>query len=387
MEHKIVQNTWSMRQISSFGDGMEYTIPSHNHSDDDSSSSSSSSSEMNRNHRNSIDNECTLEQQEETMTRWLQNHYSFCGEKANLNFKPKKRKIVSVLDKKQGNYVSLNWIYIPPHRDSTVRKEPEEDILRTNPESFYHLHIEIWIQDESRAQILLCFPLITTRRNSNKNKSAVPQIKSFSFLLLRGSKDTAKILFTLFEHEYQFVISNHSHPLQFSPSEIATALSFWTLAEHCHCSSSNASSSNTASPARPMEVAFTLPSMIAQKGLEKMTLTIPPSALLNLCKALQTEQLLQQQSESSSNTNHSNNISTSNLVSMVYMQQLPILKALQCFILETFHIDIRSFHLSRAACGLGALSCDGRCKPINPFYLYEFLITLRWIIDSKSNGK
>ena len=143
-----------------------------------------------------------------------------------------------------------------------------------------------------------------------------------------------------------------------------------------------------------MEITFALPSQLAREGLEKITITIPPMALKNLCYEIQKEKECYKtrinckngkyddhDAENHENSDGNTSFSSKSKENPIHeIQHLPILKAIQCYIMEAFRIDVRSFRLIRAACGVAALGYDGRCKPLDPFFLWEFLNSIHDII-------
>jgi hypothetical protein len=106
---------------------------------------------------------------------------------------------------------------------------------------------------------------------------------------------------------------------------------------------------------KPLEVTFSAPEAIASAGLEKISLTVPPIAIARL------QQDMQKNSADG--------------------QELPILRALQCFMLETYNLRIESFALVRATSAAAMLGCDGRCKPLDKNMLTTVLSQIQSMIQ------
>ena len=535
MANKIINHTWEARQISQFSEPMIFPKATKMNEKDETGSCES----------------FDMNDIEKKMTLWLQNNYCY-SEEYNKR-KRKRRNNIKITrtndgeddtleindDKTQnkntesdaneikinhtgGAYVSLSWIPIFPlssaaytdksgnlsplglnssmKRNSMSKSMPQREYsnsrqyisFNTSPyhyPDYHHLHIEIWIQDELKSQILLCFPnhhdkpilvddgcscnddnyqnpkrqhtFYDDKRNlSNHNMKTIQKlnskqyltISSFSFLLVRGSNDVSHKIFQYLELMYGCMVvvpkkdiintsissCNHTendnvenpelNPVRFSPFEIASTLSDWTVTNYQYyrrtcdpdtfssektISTSSKSSSSLSSSAtskfnmykiRPMEVTFALPSDISKKGLESITLTIPPLALMNLCNAIQKQSFkskkrqrnkceqeqnnisIQRQSTDKSNTNIDDEDDSKSLFNFPENNDIPILQAIQCYMMETFHIDIRSFQLIRATCGIASLGCDGRCKPMNALFLHDFLVSIHSMVSNRTNG-
>jgi hypothetical protein len=124
---------------------------------------------------------------------------------------------------------------------------------------------------------------------------------------------------------------------------VAHALAVWTTQQ--------------SASAKPLEVTFRAPDAIASAGLSKLSLTIPPVAIARLLQDMQK--------------NSAEN------------EELPILRALQCYILETYNLRIESFVLVRATSVAAMLGCDGRCKPLDRDLLESVLSQVQSMIATQ----
>lgn len=194
-----------------------------------------------------------------------------------------------------------------------------------------HLHIDVRLQDEPVAQVLFCFPTFDDI-----------QVKCFSFSMQRGgSKTLCDIVLQYFESTYGCVFSNR--PFSPTPNQVAHSLAIWTTQQ--------------SASAKPLEVTFHAPDAIASAGLSKLSLTIPPVAIAQLLQDMQKH-------------------SAEN-------EELPILRALQCYILETYNLRIESFALVRATSAAAMLGCDGRCKPLDRNLLESVLTQIQSMIATQ----
>lgn len=218
-------------------------------------------------------------------------------------------------------------------RNKTAGEEGTYTTLAWIPlEGSKHLHIDVRLQDEAAAQVLLCFPTF------NDNDSQ--QVKCFSFAMQRGSNPLCNVVLHFFASAFGCIFSNR--PFSPTPNQVAHALAVWTTTQQ---------SAST----KPLEVTFSAPQAIASAGLEKLSLTVPPVAIARLQQDMQK---------------HS-----------AHGQELPILRALQCFLLETYNLRMESFALVRATSAAAMLGCDGRCKPLDKNMLTSVLSQIQSMIQ------
>jgi len=220
-------------------------------------------------------------------------------------------------DADAGTYVSLAWITLSP-----VQR---------------HLYIDVRLQDQPAANVMLCFPTFQETT-----------ITSFAFAMHRGSKALCDTVMQWLESTCGCVFGNQ--PFAPTPNQVAHALAVWTTLQL------NRSDSN-----RPLEVTFAAPENIANAGMSKLSLTVPPVAVARLLQDMQENNPNSQQQQG----------------------DLPILRALQCYILEAYHLRIESFALVRATSAAAMLGCDGRCKPLERDLLEHVLSELQSMIQSQ----
>ena len=216
----------------------------------------------------------------------------------------------------EGTYATIAWIAFSPSQRP--------------------LHIEIRLQDQPVAYLLLCFPEF--------NETSVT---SFSYAMQRGSRTLCDTVMQWFESTFGCVFGNQSFSP--APNQVAHALAVWTTLQL------DRSNYN-----RPLEVTFTAPDNIAKAGLSKLSLTVPPVAVARLLQDIQDN-----------DTNAGE------------QQEIPILRALQCYVLETYHLRIESFALVRATSAAAMLGCDGRCKPLESDLLEHVLSEIQAMIRSQ----
>ena len=206
--------------------------------------------------------------------------------------------------------------------------------IPVSPPSQRHLHIDIRLCDEPGAQVLLCFPTMDDTE----------AVTCVSFAMVRGSNTLCNAVFQWLESNCGCVFGNR--PFAPTPDQVAHALAVWTAQQ-------DSSNHN-----KPLEVVFAAPDAIASAGLSKLCLTVPPVALVRLLQDMKTNNTTAQ-------------------------KDLPILRALQCYILEAYQIHIENFSLVRASSAAATLGCDGRCKPVEGTLLASVLLELQSMIQSQ----
>mmetsp|Transcript_18305 Transcript_18305/g.25402 ORF Transcript_18305/g.25402 Transcript_18305/m.25402 type:complete len:270 (-) Transcript_18305:240-1049(-) len=234
--------------------------------------------------------------------------------------------------------------------------------------------------------------------NVNSGNAGVEKpIQSFSFILMRGSVSIlGGTVIPWLESTCGCTIS--SKPFYPTPQEVASTLALWTTMPNL---------SSTEKEAKPLEITFSVPVSLESSGLQKMSFTIPPNSLQNLCRDIEEHRphsmagnkkaLLRTKGVSSQITNThdggnteitdtaesivSDNTTAKDQDPLTTRSSFPILSALQRYVLETFHLDIRSFPMVRASSSLAVLGCDGRCKPLDSSHLPCFLQAIETMIQ------
>lgn len=174
-----------------------------------------------------------------------------------------------------------------------------------------HVCLEVWTKDEPAAQLILAY--------SKRAEDGV-SIAGFGFCLLRGPRKAVDPVLLWLEATTGCVFGN----AVFKPTseQIAQVLSAFAK-----------------STKAPLEVTFQAPSTIA--GIEKLLFTVPPLALQKLVNEIEMNRPTDQAVEN---------------------VELPILKALHCYMKETFKMNLESFSVVKVKSGIGTLGADGKCK-------------------------
>lgn len=220
-----------------------------------------------------------------------------------------------------------------------------------------HLIVDIKVQEETLTQLICCYPR-STENNGTK------EIKGFDFILARGSKSSSDAVLSWLET----TTGCNAHGSAFCPSvaHVAQATTRWTL-EHLHWTSDQTKSEKKNRPTKPLVLTYLVPSGHAEEaGLESLSLTVPPSALHTLFNNIMVSRKVSEASRWDPSQEDEN--------------QIPILRALECFLRNNFCIYIENFSLIRASSSAGVLGCDGRCKPLSAKLLPEILSEIRFMV-------
>jgi Kinetochore complex Sim4 subunit Fta1 len=192
-----------------------------------------------------------------------------------------------------------------------------------------HIYFEVWLKDEPVAQLLLAY--IQPAQDFGS-------ILGCAFCLLRGPNKALDPLLTWLEASYGCVFANAA----FVP----------TLRQMQHALPLFVKSSDA-----PLEVTFQPPLMIS--GIDKLSMTIPPLALRRLVDEIEK-----------------------NKPAYEVERELPILKALYCFMKEAFKMNLQSFSLVRIKSAIGVVGIDGKCKFLDMGTLETLLNLILKMIES-----
>ena len=192
-----------------------------------------------------------------------------------------------------------------------------------------HIYFEVWLKDEPVAQLLLAYIQPAQEFGS---------ILGCAFCLLRGPNKALDPLLTWLEASYGCVFANAA----FVP----------TLRQMQHALPLFVKSSDA-----PLEVTFQPPLMIS--GIDKLSMTIPPLALRRLVDEIEKNKPVYE-----------------------VERELPILKALYCFMKEAFKMNLQSFSLVRIKSAIGVVSIDGKCKFLDMETLETLLNLILKMIES-----
>lgn len=253
---------------------------------------------------------------------------------------------VSSSSNDEANYSRFSWIK-PENDAEIINKEKEPSLKRKrkrNPDSGtegLHLRIEMYLNEAKSAEIVFCYASLCA--------PPAAAVTSFDFCLVRGTKSTYEAVFRWFEQTTGCRIGRT--PCPFSSEELALATSLWT---------------HETAEKKPLNLVFAVPSHLQDSGLKTLTVTVPPASLAQFCQSMENARPTATNEASSFNRN------------------LPILQALQAFILEAFHMDIASFQIVKASCAAASLSSDGRCKPQQESSLAKVLEFIYTTIKARS---
>lgn len=223
-----------------------------------------------------------------------------------------------------GDFVRTSWI--PPHR-------------RGDTTTTQHLYVEVWTRGAISAAVTFCYW----------------NDRSCEFCLARGLRSSYEAMFgwiaTISDGHVGMV------PLCPQSSDLANVVAAWISTEYSQQHSDRGNSSKNIGLAngvvKPMTLTFTTPRLIAEAGLDTISLTVPPQALWKLYNSLcHCERATKHSSDSNQD------------IRPVEPESFPpIVRAMHCYILETFAIDITTFPLTKIVTSSATLGSDGRYKP------------------------
>ena len=192
-----------------------------------------------------------------------------------------------------------------------------------------HIYFEVWLKDEPVAQLILAY--VQPAQNSSS-------ILGCSFCLLRGPNKALDPLLTWLEASYGCVFANAAFAPTFN--QMVHALPFFVRSTDA-----------------PLEVTFQPPPMIS--GINKLSMTVPPLALRQLVDEIEK------------------NMPVNSVES-----ELPILKALHCFMKDAFKMNLQSFSLVRIKSAVGVVGVDGKCKFLDMGTLETLMNLILKMIES-----
>jgi len=106
-------------------------------------------------------------------------------------------------------------------------------------------------------------------------------------------------------------------------------------------------------------------------GIDTLSLTVPAKAVPQLYRAVAMEQQSESQSQSHDNgastrsadaAEGNGDISTPTTATVQAVPEVPIVKAMECFVLKHFGMDVTQLRLCQIATATLTLGCDGRCQ-------------------------
>jgi len=312
-----------------------------------------------------------------------------------------------------GDYVRIKWVGCG---NSDGRQRQRHHHQR-------HLYFEVTAQEEFSAAVLFCFPTFRGGRDagrSNKRSSdSAVFVSGFEFCFVRGRKLGYEFVLKYVESLTGCVVAASSKSQSFRPhpDELASAVARWTLDSYASQKQKTDGDGRGGSPQqRPLVLTFQVPDIVAGKGLDSLSITIPPAALYQLCRNIQKNRPLtpvtdvcdghqkkltkrngnsvdkkrrrsskeakgRRKKKRGTTTEGDDSDSSSDGNNYDHEQEgedterggthaapddgssLPILRAIQCYVREAFQIDMTHFSLTKASCDAAVFGCDGRCKP------------------------
>jgi hypothetical protein len=242
------------------------------------------------------------------------------------------------------NYVNIVWM---------ASNDKETDTSRIGDEQERHLRIEMFLSESWSCEIVLCFVSLLGEENSSTD--IISAVRSFSMCLARGSKSSYTAVFDWLEKQTACRLV----PCHFTSSELAAATASWTRLAYQRNYFPREQESSSSESLKPLAVTFQVTTPAAVADLDTITLTIPPVALSSFCVAMEQSRPHAKRSRRRGG------------------EDLSVLRALQCFVLEAFSMDISSFQLIKASTQAASLGCDGRIKPQDGILLSTVLQTIR----------
>jgi len=235
-----------------------------------------------------------------------------------------------------------------------------------------HLLVEVMVREELTVAVLLCFPTFpAVDEGDDSDETDGTEVTGFDFCLCRGHRGAAshhlERAWKWLESSTGCVVSRR--PFRPNPSDLACAVAIWTRrAYHSRKNSSDNSSVN--GMRRPLVVTFEVPEAVRGRGLDTLSITIPPAALLQLCRNIEKRRPSQPSTATTTNNDlvvdKDGDDSTSGLVGQTgketFIETMPMLGAIHCYVREAFRVDVSSFPLVKASCDAATFGCDGRCK-------------------------
>jgi Kinetochore complex Sim4 subunit Fta1 len=214
-----------------------------------------------------------------------------------------------------------------------------------------HLYVEVRIREAFSAAVTFCY--------FGKH--------FFSFCLARGLRSSYETIFGWIAT----VTDGRTHvgltPLRPHSNDLANTVASWISMEYllrvgAECNDVNGDFKNksvelSATPqstaeSKPLILTFATPKDVAEAGLDTITLSVPPQALWKLYTSIRDNQ---------PETCKNNVVASRENVQQ--LQLLPMVRAMQCYILEAFAIDISTFPLAKVVTASATLGSDGRYKP------------------------
>lgn len=240
--------------------------------------------------------------------------------------------VAAVVQPKQGDSVRVTWLA----RHSETRKRPREDSVYDS-----HLSIELWLDETFDAAVVF-----------------VSNGERWPFCLVRGHKASSADLWRWME--IQTACPINPQPLKPTPTELAELVAGWTLDDF-----KGQQDKQTIDP-RPLVLTLQAPDFVREKGLDTLSASIPPSALIQLCRDIERHKPKQRPNGKTDGET-----------------QLPIYRAIQLYLHEALRVKPNAMVLTKASCPTATLGCDGRCKPHRAETIESMLAAIGNLIERR----
>jgi hypothetical protein len=284
-------------------------------------------------------------------------------------------------DDPEGDYVRITWIddHLSEGSRSVTdqdkgseahasRKRSRGDTQQqhaSSDSSPLHLRVEVFLQEQWSAEVIFC----------SASRDASEKINAFAFCLARGLKSSYGEIWMWFESITGGSVGKM--PLCPTSEELANVVALWTKKDYELCGAERTGQNGP----KPLALTFSVPYSLEGRGLDSLSLTVPPASLLQLCTNIEEERVKKRQKNASATRNDALDDSSSD--DEASEGGLPILKAMQCYIQEAFCINIQSFSLVKASCAVASFGCDGRCKPLSLELLPDVLREIQTITHNR----
>ena len=235
----------------------------------------------------------------------------------------KKKRARSSVNKEMnhdGNYVRIMWI------DNQFEKNDVSAVRE-------HLYVEVRIEEVLSAAVVFCY------YNQNSDER-IAMLDDFEFCLARGLRSSYETVFGWIATITDGLLHVDLTPLYFTSDDLSQILSSWIIMEFQLLSKIACPSATETT--KPTMLTFATPSSIGDAGLDIVSLSVPPQALSNM---------------------YTNICDTKPSHAAKTHSQLPMVRAIQCFIEDSFAIDLSTFPLIKIVTTYAALGSDGRFKP------------------------
>lgn len=294
-----------------------------------------------------------------------------------------------------GDYVRIQWF----QQEETQAK---------------HCYVQVCVQETFAAALLFCFA--SSQQTSRVNQADL-RITGFECCLVRGRRSYYEVMCTWLEALAGCSISRQA--IGPSPTELSHTVAAMTRqvflsqrqASNKTPPTDNANDeydlsstpSMTVAASKPLVMTFQVPAVVAGKGIDTLSITIPPSALFRLCEDIEKARPKRTEEDSRRRPKRprvdvGDGASGHAQVALDNWEEpdkdcdtystedntvLPLLRAMQCYIREAFHIELATFSLVKVSSGVAMIGCDGRCKIVCRDMVSHVLMALSKVVQRR----